>query len=209
MNQTPSSLITGNMNNQSKLEPLLKYVSSYIELNFSSSELELLDAIIPVKKVKKGTVLLKAGSISSESYFNIKGCLRMYYIVDGVEKTANFYSENQFVTAYESYTKRKASAYYFECIEDCTLAVLSYKVEEQLLKEFPKLEVLSRLILEEELSTYQNIVSKFITLSPQERYLDLANNNSELLQRVPQYYLASYIGVSPESLSRIRKRIHT
>jgi hypothetical protein len=80
-------------------------------------------------------------------------------------------------------------------------------VEQALLKKFPTLEVLSRLILEEELSIYQNIIASFVTLSPEERYINLIENNSKLLNRIPQYHLASYLRVSPESLSRIRKRI--
>ena len=106
---------------------------------------------------------------------------------------------NQFITAFESYTKKKPSTYYFECIEDCTLAIISFDIEQELLKKFPKLEVVSRLILEEELSNYQNIVASFITLSPEERYLNLIESKKSLLNRIPQYYLASYLGVSPES----------
>ena len=87
------------------------------------------------------------------------------------------------------------------------MAVISFDLEQKLLKEFPKLEILSKLILEEELSLYQNIVATFITLSPQERYLNLIENHSNLLKNIPQFQLATYLGVSPESLSRIRKRI--
>ncbi len=192
-----------------KISPLLNHIEKYIGFNFSNKELDMLISMIPVQQFKKGRILLKEGEISSKSFFNIKGCVRLYYLVDGVEKTAKFYTENQFITAFESYTKKRSSTYYFECIEDCNLAIISYDVEQKLLKIFPKLEILSRLILEEELSVYQNIVATFITLSPQERYLNLIENNNDLLNRIPQYYLASYLGVSPESLSRIRKRIYS
>ncbi len=190
-----------------KIAPLLSYIEQYVNIHFSIDELNLLKEIIPVQEYRKGTVLLKENEISTKSFFNIKGLIRLYYNVDGVEKTANFYCENQFITAFESYTKKQPSTYCFECIEDCTLAIISFDVEQDLLKKFPKLEVLSRLILEEELSVYQNIVASFITLSPEERYLNLVESKNTLLNRIPQYHLASYLGVSPESLSRIRKRI--
>ncbi len=190
-----------------RIAPLLSNIKKYIDIEFSEKELELLIEAIPTKYYEKSSILLKEGEISTKSFFIIKGCVRLYYNVDGVEKTAYFYAENQFVTAFESYTKKTPSTYYFECIEDCTLAILSYDMEQLLFQKFPKLDILSRLILEEELSIYQNIVATFITLSPQERYLNLVKNHTDLLNRIPQYHLASYLGVSPESLSRIRKRI--
>jgi CRP-like cAMP-binding protein len=197
------------MKTEIKITPLLSFIEKYVNINFSIDELILLDKIIPVQNYKKGSILLKENEVSTKSFFIIRGLIRLYYNIDGVEKTANFYSENQFVTAFESYTKKKPSSYYFECIEECTLGVINYDIEETLLKSFPKLEVLSRLILEEELSIYQSIVASFVTLSPEERYLNLVRNNDSLLTRIPQYHLASYLGVSPESLSRIRKRIYS
>jgi|AVFP01.1.fsa_nt_gi CRP-like cAMP-binding protein len=189
------------------LSPLINHIRNYISLEFSDADLLLLQEYIPIVHYKKGSILLKEGEISKDSYFNFRGCVRMFYNINGVEKTANFYTENKFITVFDSYTQKKPSEVYLECIEDCTLAKISFDSEQELLKKFPKLEVLSRLILEEELSTYQNIVATFVSLSPEERYVNLMENRPELLNRIPQYYLSSYLGVSPESLSRIRKRI--
>jgi CRP-like cAMP-binding protein len=77
----------------------------------------------------------------------------------------------------------------------------------KLLEQIPKLELLARLVMEEELSIYQEIIASLITLSPQERYNKLIKKDPKLVQRIPQYYLATYLGITPESLSRIRKRI--
>jgi CRP-like cAMP-binding protein len=195
------------MKTEIEITPLLSHIEQFVNINFSSDDVNLLDEIITVQKFQKGNILLRENEVSSKSFFIINGLIRLYYNINGAEKTAYFYTENQFVTAFESYTKKKPSSYYFECIEDCTLAIITYDVEQALLKKFPTLEVLSRLILEEELSIYQNIIASFVTLSPEERYINLIENNSKLLNRIPQYHLASYLRVSPESLSRIRKRI--
>jgi CRP-like cAMP-binding protein len=118
-----------------------------------------------------------------------------------------FYSEHQFITVYESFIKGLPSKFYIECLESTTLAVFSYENEMKLLEQIPKLELLARLVMEEELSIYQEIIASLITLSPQERYNKLIKKDPKLVQRIPQYYLATYLGITPESLSRIRKRI--
>ena len=189
------------------ITPILYFVKNYVTLDLQEDDIAYINALIPVKEYKKGTVLLKEGDISTLSFFNIKGSVRLYYLIDGKEKTAFFFLENKFITAYESFTKKIPSPYYLECMEDSLLASISYEAEQKLTNKYPQLEILTRLILEEELSMYQNMVSSFITLSPQERYLKLLKNNEALINRVPQYHLASYLGVSAESLSRIRKRI--
>jgi CRP-like cAMP-binding protein len=80
---------------------------------------------------------------------------------------------------------------------------------EALLIKVPKMEVIARIATENELITCQKIIASFVTKSAEERYLDLLNTQGELFQRVPQQYIASFLGVSPETLSRIKKRVHT
>lgn len=162
---------------------------------------------IPIKTFEKGHILLREGQVSNESYFNIKGLVRKYYLVDGEERTTEFYVEKDAISSLQSYNLNVAANHYLECIENCRLAVLSREKEQELFKRVPNFESLCRVSVEEELGAYQDKLAQFMISSPEKRYLDLMENRPDLLQRVPQYHLASYLGVKPESLSRIRKRI--
>lgn len=173
----------------------------------SEEEAKLIDECIPIVTFPKGTVLLEEGKVATECYFSIKGCVRSYYIVDGEEKTTSFFTEGEAIASLNSYINKIPARHYFECVEDCTLAVLSYDKEKELCKRFPKFESLCRGSIEEDFAKQQDIMASYLTKSPEERYLDLQKNRPELLQRVPQYHLATYLGVKPESLSRIRRRI--
>ena len=184
---------------------LIEYISRYIDLN--EEETKAVIEEIPIKTFKKGTVLLKEGEISKECYFNLKGLVRQYQIVDGEEKTTFFYTEEQGIADTEGAMKNIPSKCYWVCEEDTTLTIGKYEVEEDFYKRFPKFETLCRILSAKYFGTYQEILSTYIIKSPEERYLDLLKNRPELIERVPQYQLASYLGIKPESLSRIRKRI--
>ncbi len=184
---------------------LIQYISQFAPL--TPTEAEEIVKHIRTKTFKKGHFLLKAGHYSSLCYFVLKGCIRQYYMVDGEERTTNFYTEGQPVTPYEGTFKRKASKYFLECIEDCLVTVGSPEDEASFFQKFPRLEPVTRIAIEEELGKSQDTLSSYILSSPEERYLNLLENRPDLLDRVPQYQLASYLGVKPESLSRIRKRI--
>lgn len=171
---------------------------------------ELVYALIDSMEIQtynSGEILLRAGEILSHGYLTLKGCVRQYYLVDGEEKTTYFYTEGYSISSYLSAAHRKPSTYSLSCVEDTILAALSIDQQKKLFKKYPSLESVCRTGLEEEVSHYQQMLATYITTSPEERYLDLLKNRPELLERVPQYHLATYIGVKPESLSRIRKRI--
>ena len=184
---------------------LVDYISGFVQLD--QEEMEAISSQIEIKEFSAGEVLLKDGMVANMSYFNLQGCVRLYYMIDGEEKTTFFYTENQFITSIRSFTEKIPANHYLECVEDCTLALLPFNVEQELLSRFPKLETFSRIILEQELANYQEMLSNYIISNPEQRYLSLLNRNPELFQRVPLYQLASYIGIKPESLSRIRNRI--
>ncbi|GAB5565221.1 MAG: Crp/Fnr family transcriptional regulator [Winogradskyella sp.] len=187
------------------MNPFVNYISKHIEL--STDAQKAIDDLIPIKEFKSGHILLKEGSVSKEAFFNLKGCVRMFFNQDGEEKTTFFYTENQFITSIKSFNTHEPTSHYLECIEDCTLAILSFEAEEELLTRFPELEVFARISMQEELINYQEMLSAYIISNPEQRYLNLIKNKPELLQRVPQYQLATYLGIKPETLSRIRKRV--
>ncbi|TJY35978.1 Crp/Fnr family transcriptional regulator [Pontimicrobium aquaticum] len=184
---------------------IVTLISRYLEL--TSEETFAFAECIPIKTFKKGDILLREGQVSRDSYFVIKGCIRKYYIIDGEERTTEFYVEDESVASLQSYKNRTPANHYFECVEDCRLAVLNYDKEQELFKRVPKYEALCRMSMENDFGEQQEALAKFITSSPEERYKNLLETRPDLLQRVPQYHLASYLGVKPESLSRIRKRI--
>jgi CRP-like cAMP-binding protein len=188
------------------MEPeLLNFLSHIPFLN--EEERNAIAADLTVRRFKKGTVLLKEGEISSECYFVLKGCLRQYYLVEGEEKTTAFFTEQQAVTSFASYTEQTPSSHYLCCVEDVTLIVGNFSQEKAMYQKYPKLALITRSMMEQDYGKTQEQFAAFITSSPEKRYLDLLENRPDLLQRVPQHQLASYLGITPESLSRIRKRI--
>ena len=186
-------------------EGLIDFLNTYVELE--KEEVKFIEDHVPVHDFKKGDFLLKTGEVSGEFYFILEGSARLYYDVGIEERTAFFYFENEFVSSYESFTQQIPAKHNLQCLEDTRVAEISIETSMVLLERFPNFEFLARVLMEKELSICQDIIAAFITLSPEERYLQLMDKNPELIERIPQYYLASYIGVRPESLSRIRKRI--
>jgi CRP-like cAMP-binding protein len=168
----------------------------------------ILDGMV-VRTFPKGTVLLEAGQVSREIYFILQGCVRQYYMVDGEEKTSNFFVEDQWVMSMQSYTLQTPATHFFGCVEDCTLVIGDDAGAAPLYQQFPRFEEISRQVLERGLGEQQEMAASYVVDSPEQRYLRLLQTRPDLLQRVPQYQLASYIGVKPESLSRIRRRIQS
>ncbi|MBB6479869.1 Crp/Fnr family transcriptional regulator [Spirochaeta isovalerica] len=181
-----------------------KYLSKYIEL--TDDLIDDLSENLPVRKYPKGKVLLKAGEICNECYFILKGLIRCYNLREGDEITTDFYLEEQ-VASPSCYGQETPSDLYLECLEDTIAFVGSPQLEGEMLGKYPQLEKMARIMGEKMMSGYQDSYRTFKMSSPEERYLNLVENNPDLIQRAPQYQIASYLGIKPESLSRIRKRI--
>ena len=144
--------------------------------------------------------------ISKTSYFVLKGCIRTYYVIDEDEKTTTFYTEMEALTPHCVISKTP-SEYYISCIEDTILTVSNSDMEVEINSKFPKFETLCRILSEELLAKQQINFDEFKTSSPEQRYLNLLQKRPDLIQRVPQHQLASYLGIKPQSLSRLRARI--
>lgn len=188
------------------MHPLLQQLlCSFGDL--SKEENALLGELMVTREVSKGTVLVRQGEVCQECFFVLKGCLRQYRLVDGVEHSLQFYTENQAVTLFTSYTCKTPSDSSLVSLEDACVLVGEPERDARLFEQFPQLENITRSMMAQDLGKVQDALSAFRISSPEERYLELLNKRPELLQRVPQHQLASYIGVTPESLSRIRKRL--
>lgn len=188
------------MNNQ-----LIAYFTHIMQL--SEDEIDAIVESMSIKQYKKGTILLREGETSDEAYFVLEGCVRQYYLVDGEERTMNFFTENQWVISTQKIDETSPANYYIDCCIDTKLVVGNVKKEQDLYRRFPRLETVSRKVMEQAFSEQHELMSSYLTDSPEERYLQLLKKRPELFQLIPQYMIASYIRVKPESLSRIRKRI--
>lgn len=191
--------------NQEVNKILLDYTESIATL--TPKEKQAIQDSIQIKEFKKGTFILMEGDTLYMCYFIIKGCVREYYIIDGEERTTNFFVEQDAISSMNGNTTRTPSKYFLECLEDVVVTTSSEEKEQEMYKRFPKFETMCRIKMEEMVGEYQEKLARYITSSPKERYQYLQQNRPELLDRVPQYQLASYIGVKPETLSRIRKRM--
>lgn len=158
------------------------------------------------KQFKKGTILLPEGDISNECYFVLKGCIKRYYMFDGEEKITGFFTEGQVISP-ASYTDRLPSKYYLSCMENTIASVTDPETEAKLNEKYPLLVTMAKDLGEKILVTVSNEFDDWVCFSPEERYRLLLKNRPELIQRIPQYQLANYIGIKPQSLSRIRKRL--
>jgi CRP-like cAMP-binding protein len=183
---------------------LLDFLSGFAELD--EEERVAIGKNIPVKQYKKGTTLVSEGEIPAECYFVLQGCVRQYYLVDGDEKTTAFFTERQAVAA-TNFIDQTPSKYYLACVEDAKLIVGSIHQDKEMYNRFPKLANITRVMIEQDFNNTRENFAAFVTSSPEKRYVDLLTTRPNLLNRVPQHQIASYLGITPESLSRIRKRI--
>ena len=185
--------------------PIVQYLSKYITLTDEQAQAIARESL--VKTYEKGTILLRKGAVSKNCFFVLKGCVRSYYLIDGEEKITEFYTEHQPINPV-SYTTGEPSEYYLACVEDAVLSLGDPQKTQELFEKIPQMKSVGLIISSELLAENQISFDSYKNLSPEERYFKLLETRPDLCQRVPQYMLASYLGIKPESLSRIRRRIH-
>ena len=173
----------------------------------TGSEINLVAEYFINKAIKKKTSLLQAGKTAQEIYFILTGCIRLYYEKDGIDISAYFFTENMFAGAYDSFISQKPSRHSIEALEDCEVLVITYVELQKLFKEFPGMNEVVRKVLEERFVSLHELFTSQILDSPEERYLNLQHQRPDLLNRIPQHQIATYLGITPVSLSRIRNRI--
>jgi CRP-like cAMP-binding protein len=157
--------------------------------------------IVPAK-----TTLLGEGEISRHIYFIKEGCVRMWFNNDGKDITFQFFFENQPVASIESFLGKKPSLFSMEAIEKTTLIKLKKDDFDILLTHYPLLREVFFEITRQRMENYAMLFLSRIKDNPQKRYKELLENSPHIIQRVPQHYIASYLGITPISLSRIRNK---
>ena len=183
---------------------VIDYITRFIPL--TEEEVNIVVAQNLFRHYKKNDLLLKEGEYAKACFFVVKGCVRAYYLKDGAEHNTDFFFENQTIRPV-SYQTRQPSQYYLSCLEDCLIAIGSESRNQKLVEQIPKLSALIQQLNEDLLIQKTVDFDLFKHHSPEERYLLLLKNSPDLLSRIPLYHLASYLGITQISLSRIRKRV--
>jgi len=186
-------------------EQFFTYTDKFV--SFTQADKELLTSALTFRQVKTKTELVSYEKRTDELFFLLKGCLRKYYVKDGEQITIYITTENSFIGAFDSFNTGMPSKETIETLEPAELLVLNKKDLLRLYKEIPLMNEFVRKSLEQTLIQFQQALTSFILDSPEERYAKLLSQNPEILQRVPQHMLATYLGITATSLSRIRKRI--
>lgn len=186
-------------------EQIERSIAQFIRLD--QEELDLFRSLLTVKELKKKELLLRSGENCRNIYFINSGCIRYYYLVDGEEKTAQFFFENGWYTDYESFLSGDPSENFIEAIEDTELLCLEKNALQKLYAEAPKFERFGRIMAENAYLGIRYRTKTLTNLNAEERYLKLIKERPKIFERVPQYYIASYLNIQPQSLSRIRKKI--
>lgn len=158
-------------------------------------------------RVKKGELLNQEGEVVDSLYFMHKGCIVLYAKIDGAEKPIEFFTENDIFTDFYSYIREVPSRGYMRAVENCVIIGIKKTDFEHTLQKSHPLEHFGRKFLEDRLLNVLIDFQNNAVLSNEERYLRLISKRPYLFQRVPQYLIASYLGLTPVGLSKIRKRL--
>lgn len=186
-------------------------VNSYAERcskHFSEEELQIFDDLLEPRSVRKKTFLLQEGEICNFEAYVVKGCIRTYYIDEnGFDVILQFAIEDWWVSDIASFYEQTPSRLFIETLEDSELLVFTPETKEELLTRVPKFERMFRLMLQRNLAATQNRLINTISKTAQEKYLDFIERYPTIPQRVPQHYIAAYLGISPEFLSKVRTKL--
>jgi len=185
-----------------------QYLENFVV--FTNAEWTLFSEQLYQRNLRKRDILVENGKICNEVGYILEGSLRFYFVKDGQEISNYFCFEGGLVSSYSSFLKRTPSFPTIQAMEDASVICFSYAGLHQLLQNplvALKMERFGRLVAEYLICCYEERVVTFVTQSPEERYQELLQKQPNLLQRIPQHYIANYLGITPVSLSRIRKRI--
>jgi CRP-like cAMP-binding protein len=183
----------------------IDHIRKYVELD--AAAVEVLNTYVKTIKLKKKEFLLKEGQICRSLYFVEKGCLRMFFVNDKMsEQITQFALENWWISDFFSFVDNKPSGYYIQAVENSDILSIDVQSYEAMLKDVPQMERYLRIIMQRALAASQLRVKYMYELSKEEFYIHFCESFPEFVQRVPQYMIASYLGLTPEYVSELRKK---
>lgn len=184
---------------------LLSALNKLVKL--SSQEERLITESFTCKTLAKGDFFLREGNICKYVGFLKKGLVRYFVLKNDEESTFEFTKEGEFISDYSSFNRQEKSIQNIEAIEDCELLVIDYEKLQNIFNNIPNGNHLGRLIIEHRFDVMVNQLLAVYMQNSEQRYQKFIFEYADLTQRIPQYLIASYVGVQPPSLSRIRKRL--
>lgn len=183
------------------------FVSRFV--SFTEAEWKAHEVLLQKKLIKKGDYLLKAGEVCNHVTFINKGYFRVFHNLGEEELTDNFAFEGNYVTDYPSFVSRRPTDDNIVAMEDAEVLLLEYKDLQTTYEQYPVWQKFGRMIAEYILLFVVDRNKALLFLSPEERYVKLMKDRPKVIANVPLKYIASYLGITPEALSRIRKRMST
>lgn len=185
---------------------ILSNIERYVEL--TEADRNQFSAIVSTQRIKKRQFIVQPGFVCSHQTYVEQGSIRSYYIdPNGNEHTIQFAIEDWFISDFNSYIHQTPATLFLEALEDSTVHQIAFDDVERLCSENPKFERFFRLVAQKAFAYSQRRVLSNIGLSAKERFIEFHGLYPAIVQRVPQYALASYLGMSAEFLSKIRKEI--
>ena len=184
-----------------------KNIERYV--SFNANELKIFNSLLEFKAIPKKTILLHEGEMCNFEAFVIKGCVRKYYIdANGFEVILQFAIENSWISDISfSIYEKNPSRVYIETLEDCEFFLFNPTTKEELFSRAPKFERAFRILMQRSLAVTQDRLFNTISKTATEKYAEFLEQYPALPQRVAQHYIASYLGISAEFLSKIRKKM--
>jgi CRP-like cAMP-binding protein len=184
---------------------LRRYITQFI--NVTDEEWRLHEASLRRRNLKKGEYLLKAGDVCQHVSFINYGSFRVYNLIKGEDTTSNFHFEGNYVTDYSSFLTQQPSDDFIIALDDAEVMELHYNDLQPLYEKVPAWQKFGRLMAEFLYLKVSERAKSLLFDSPEELYIRLMKERPKVIENMPQRYIASYLGIQPESLSRIRKRI--
>jgi CRP-like cAMP-binding protein len=185
---------------------LRQHIDQFVTL--SEEEWQGLEPHLSIVHLKKHQCIASQGVVATQVGFVLEGVFRQFYTKDGEERTTYFFFDQQLIAAYMSCITARPSPVSIEALSDATCLVFPYSVLKALFSQYAGWQEFGRLFAEYVMVALEERMAGLLMLSPEERYLALMEGDQRhLLQRVPQHYIATYLGITPVSMSRIRNRI--
>lgn len=187
-------------------DAIKRHCASLVPL--TASELQRIDSNFEVRQLKKKEFLLEDGKVCNFIAFIAEGTIRHFHVKDGVEKTCDISFESAWVTDFQSFNQNSPAIMNLQAMSEAKVFIIKKENLFQLYQDCKAYETFGRLMAEQVAQRATAIAMSLSSDKPEVRFQNLLNTQPDLFQRVPQKYIANFLGISPESLSRIQKRIH-